>query len=63
MKTIWTLYIAGVVAAATAGALSPAPWTGMLAIAAGLIWAAYDLIDVKEPTNGEPPRTPPNRRR
>jgi hypothetical protein len=63
VKAVWTLYLLGIAAAALAGALSPLPWTGLLAVAAGLIWAAYDLIDVKETANGEPARKTSNRRR
>jgi len=62
MKAILCTYIAGVIAAATAGFLSPAPWTGMLAIAAGCIWAAYDLLEVEDP-NGNIETTSSKKRR
>ena len=48
MKKVYSLFAAGVAAGATAGFLSPYWWTGFVAIAAGCIWAAYDLVDVKD---------------
>lgn len=38
-------YFSGVGCASALGFLSPEPFTGWAPLAAGLIWAAYDLID------------------
>jgi len=47
-------------ALALAGFLSPWPFIGWLPIGAGLCWAAYDLVDVKDtPTDGNTSRTAP----
>jgi len=48
------------IAVALAGFLSPWPFIGWLPIGAGLCWAAYDLVDVKDtPTDGNTSRTAP----
>lgn len=61
MREVRILYAFGVLCAAGALLLSPWPWTALLAVAAGLVWASYDLVDVTEDedTNGKPPSTPP----
>lgn len=41
------LYAAGVLFAARAGAETAWPWLGWAFLAVGLIWAAYDLVDVE----------------
>jgi hypothetical protein len=38
-------FAAGVTSTATGGFLSPAPYLGFAVIGAGLVWAAYDLVD------------------
>lgn len=43
------LYAAGVAVASLIGFFSPIWYLGFAPIAVGLIWAAYDLVDVKEP--------------
>jgi len=48
VKKVYSLFAVGVAAGATAGFLSPWRWMGFVAIAAGCIWAAYDLVDVKD---------------
>lgn len=48
MKAVWLCYTLGILAAATAGFLSPAPWTGFLPVSAGLLWATYDLLEIKD---------------
>jgi hypothetical protein len=48
MKRIWACYLAGVAAAATAGFCSPWWWTGFLPVAAGCMWAAFDLIEIED---------------
>lgn len=53
------LFAAGVVCAALVGFFSPWWFLGFVPLAAGLIWAAYNLVDVEE-TNAD---TPPTSRR
>lgn len=55
MKRIWFAYAAGVASASAAGFFSPAWYLGFVPIAAGLVWAAYDLVEVPD---GESPSTP-----
>lgn len=55
MRRIVVAYCLGVVAASLAGFFSPAWYLGFLPLAAGLVWAAYDLIEV---TDDEPASTP-----
>lgn len=50
------LFAVGVFFAAVSLALSPAPWLGFAAIAAGCIWYAYDMVEV---TDDEPPSSSP----
>ncbi len=58
MTKVWVLYLLGVGLGAAAGFFSPVWYLGFLPLAAGLIWAAYDLIEV---TDGE--SAPESRRR
>lgn len=55
MKLAYALYALGVLALALAGFCSPLWFLGFLPLGAGLVWAAYDLVEV---TNGEPTSTP-----
>lgn len=48
------LYTVGVLCAAITGFCSPVWYLGFVPLSVGAIWAAYDLVDVKEP-NDEPP--------
>lgn len=50
------LYTLGVLSLALAGFCSPLPYLGFIPAGAGLIWAAYDLTEVKV---ADPPPTPP----
>lgn len=58
MKFAHVLYGLGVTAGGFAGWLSPWPYTGFVPVAAGLVWAAYDLVEVD---GAEPASTPPRR--
>lgn len=51
------MYGLGVLCAALAGFLSPLPFLGFVPLAAGLIWAAYDLTEVEGDDAPKPPRT------
>ena len=55
MRRVLALYALGVLAASAAGFLSPFWFLGFLPLAAGLVWAAYDLVEV---TDAESPSTP-----
>lgn len=55
MRLVHTLYALGVLAGAAAGFFSPLWFLGFLPLAAGLVWAAYDLAEV---TDGEPSSAP-----
>lgn len=55
MKRVWAAYAAGVASASAAGFCSPLWFLGFIPLSAGLIWAAYDLVEVP---NGEPSSTP-----
>lgn len=46
-------YVTGVASASLAGFFSPSWYLGFLPLAAGLIFAAYDLAE--EDTGGDPP--------
>lgn len=57
MTRVLVVYGLGVLCAALAGFLSPLPYLGFLPLAAGLIWAAYDLTEVGESDDApKPPR-------
>lgn len=49
------LYALGVLCAAAVGFLSPWWFLGFGPLAVGLLWAAYDLVEV---ASGEPPSAP-----
>ena len=51
------LYAIGVACAALAGFFSPIWYLGFIPLACGAIWAAYDLVDVKE-SDGKPQNPP-----
>jgi len=53
------LYALGVICAALVGFFCPVWYLGFAPLAVGLIWAAYDLVDVKE-SDGKP-QNPPSR--
>jgi hypothetical protein len=55
MRLVHALYALGVLAASASGFLSPLWFLGFLPIAAGLLWAAYDLVEV---TDAKPPPAP-----
>lgn len=55
MKRIWFAYASGVTAGSAAGFFSPLWYLGFVPLCAGLIWAAYDLVEVPD---GEPSSTP-----
>lgn len=46
MKFVWVAYSLGVVVASLAGFFSPWWFLGFVPLSAGLIWAAYDLVEV-----------------
>lgn len=49
------IYTLGVACAALVGFLSPWWFLGFLPLSLGLVWAAYDLVEV---TGAEPPKPP-----
>jgi hypothetical protein len=55
MRLVRTLYALGVSAGSAAGFCSPLWYLGFAPLAAGLVWAAYDLVEV---TDAEPPTAP-----
>lgn len=55
MTLVRTLYAMGVANASLAGFYSPLWYLGFLPLAAGLVWAAYDLVEVPD---GEPSPAP-----
>lgn len=57
MRHVLIVYGLGVLCAALAGFLSPLPYLGFVPLAAGLIWAAYDLTEVEGDDAPKPPRT------
>lgn len=57
MTAVRVLYVFGVVCAALVGFLSPVWYLGFIPLSAGALWAAYDLVDVKE-SDGKPQNPP-----
>lgn len=55
MRLARTLYALGVLAGSAAGFCSPFWFLGFLPLALGLVWAAYDLVEVSD---AESPPTP-----
>lgn len=55
MRRVWATYAAGVMAGSAAGFFSPLWFLGFVPLAAGLVWAAYDLVEVPD---GEPSSAP-----
>ncbi len=48
MNAARALYALGVLCAALVGFFCPLWYLGFLPLSAGALWAAYDLVDVKE---------------
>jgi hypothetical protein len=46
MRLVWLFYGLGIIAASLPGFLSPLWFLGFIPLSAGLIWAAYDLVEV-----------------
>lgn len=46
MRLVWLAYGLGVIAGSLVGFLSPLWYLGFIPVSAGLIWAAYDLVEV-----------------
>jgi len=46
VKAVWLAYCLGVIAACLVGFLSPLWFLGFAPLSIGLIWAAYDLVEV-----------------
>lgn len=55
MRRVWFTYAAGVAATSATGFCSPLWYLGFLPLGAGLIYAAYDLVEV---TDADAPPTP-----
>lgn len=55
MRLVRAFYALGVAAASSAGFFSPLWYLGFLPLALGLVWAAYDLVEVPD---AESPPTP-----
>ena len=55
MKLARTLYAFGVLSLALVGFFSPFWFLGFLPLGGGLVWAAYDLVEVAD---AEPSSTP-----
>lgn len=55
MRRVYALYAVGVLVASLAGFFCPFWFLGFVPLSAGLLWAAYDLVEV---ANGEPSSTP-----
>lgn len=55
MRLVHVFYALGVVCASLAGFFSPLWFLGFMPPAIGLVWAAYDLVEV---TDAESPPTP-----
>jgi hypothetical protein len=55
MTRVWFVYSLGVGMGSLVGFLSPFWFLGFAPLAAGLLWAAYDLVEV---TDGEPSSAP-----
>lgn len=56
MKLVWLAFALGVIAASLAGFFSPWWFLGFIPLAAGLIWAAYDLVEVASDEPSPPPQ-------
>ena len=50
------VYALGIICAALTGFLSPLPYLGFAPLAAGLVWAAYDLMEGGGEDAPQPPR-------
>lgn len=59
---IRALFAAGVLLFAAGFVWSPWPWFALLVAGGGLVWAAYDLVDVKDDADGDTSRVAPPRR-
>lgn len=58
MRLVWLLYGLGVALAALVGFLSPLWFLGFAPLSAGLIWAAYDLVEVAGGESSAAPQRP-----
>ena len=55
MRAARALYALGILAGSSAGFFSPLWFLGFVPLSLGLVWAAYDLVEV---TDGEPSSAP-----
>ena len=56
MRLVWLAYAIGVIAGSLVGFLSPLWFLGFAPLSAGLIWAAYDLVEVPRAESSTDPR-------
>ena len=57
MRLALALYALGVIAGSLAGFFSPCWHLGFIPLSAGLLWAAYDLVEVPDVESPTPPRS------
>ena len=58
MRRAQAIYALGVIAGSLAGFFSPLWFLGFLPLCAGLIWAAYDLVEVPDVESSPPSQRP-----
>lgn len=56
MKRIWFTYALGVASGSAAGFCSPLWYLGFVPLSAGLVWAAYDLVEADDGDSSSAPR-------
>lgn len=56
MRRVRVTYAAGVAAGSAAGFCSPLWFLGFIPLAAGLVWAAYDLVEADDDESSPPPQ-------
>ena len=56
VKRIWVAYATGVAAGSAAGFCSPLWYLGFVPLSAGLIWAAYDLVEADDGESSSAPQ-------
>jgi hypothetical protein len=56
VKRVRLAYSAGVVAGAAAGFCSPLWYLGFVPLSAGLVWAAYDLVEADDGESSSAPQ-------
>jgi hypothetical protein len=56
MRRIWLTYAAGVASGSVAGFCSPLWYLGFVPLSAGLLWAAYDLVEVDSDESSSAPQ-------